>query len=344
MTLKENILFGLPFDEAKFNAVLDAAALLPDLANLPSGAETEIGEKGITLSGGQKARVSFARALYRDADITLLDDPLSAVDAHTCEHLWTKGVKKLLKGSNKTTLIVTHQVHLLSDCDLLVVLADDGEVKRVCKYHELSSAELTEMFHNKAVGGVDESSGGSSPSWWFSSTAGTDSDQRMRTRSRTGSMDNDTKTDQPIKANEADSKQLMVEEDRKIGFVPTAVYLWFIRSGGSHYMLGMATLIILGRAVNVFSTFYLAHWGDVNAEKEMQGESLTDSQNMQYLNYYASIVLAGVGIGAMGKLLSSFHAIQIGGILHNAMLSRVLDAPIRSITRPYHNILYHIMS
>ena len=59
------------------------------------------------------SRVSFARCLYRESDITLLDDPLSAVDAHTCEHLWTKGVKKMLKGSKRTTLIVTHQVDLI---------------------------------------------------------------------------------------------------------------------------------------------------------------------------------------------------------------------------------------
>jgi ATP-binding cassette, subfamily C (CFTR/MRP), member 1 len=82
-TIKENILFGLPYEEEKLAAVLAAAALGPDLEVLPVGLETEIGERGINLSGGQKARVSFARALYKEADITLLDDPLSAVDAHT---------------------------------------------------------------------------------------------------------------------------------------------------------------------------------------------------------------------------------------------------------------------
>ena len=79
-SVKENILFGTEEDQAKLNAVLNACALRADLAQLPNGIDSLIGERGVTLSGGQKARVSLARAVYRDADIYFLDDPLSAVD------------------------------------------------------------------------------------------------------------------------------------------------------------------------------------------------------------------------------------------------------------------------
>ncbi|XP_042073998.1 ATP-binding cassette sub-family C member 2-like, partial [Haplochromis burtoni] len=98
-TLKDNILFGSPHEEENFKKVIQACALAPDLELLPGGDLTEIGEKGINLSGGQKQRVSLARAVYSQADIYLLDDPLSAVDSHVGKHLFENviGPNGLLK-------------------------------------------------------------------------------------------------------------------------------------------------------------------------------------------------------------------------------------------------------
>ena len=90
-TLKENILFGKEADSRTYQNVLSACALEPDLQVLPGGDQTEIGEKGINLSGGQKQRISLARAVYQDADLYLLDDPLSAVDSHVGKHIFEKG-------------------------------------------------------------------------------------------------------------------------------------------------------------------------------------------------------------------------------------------------------------
>uniref|UniRef100_A0A452GXK5 ATP binding cassette subfamily C member 2 n=1 Tax=Gopherus agassizii TaxID=38772 RepID=A0A452GXK5_9SAUR len=121
-TLKDNILFGSDLDEARYQQVVEACALLPDLKLLPGGDLTEIGEKGINLSGGQKQRVSLARAVYSDADIYLLDDPLSAVDAHVGKHLFDQvlGPDGLLQG--KTRILVTHSVSFLPRTDEIVVL------------------------------------------------------------------------------------------------------------------------------------------------------------------------------------------------------------------------------
>ncbi|KHJ93660.1 ABC transporter, ATP-binding protein [Oesophagostomum dentatum] len=88
MTVRDNILFGKPYDKRRYNQVLAACALKPDLRMLTNGDLTEIGEKGINLSGGQKARISLARAVYQDFDVYLLDDPLSAVDAHVGKHIF----------------------------------------------------------------------------------------------------------------------------------------------------------------------------------------------------------------------------------------------------------------
>ena len=90
-TLKENILFGNEGGSRSYEEVVAACALEPDLKVLPGGDKTEIGEKGINLSGGQKQRISLARAVFQDADLYLLDDPLSAVDSHVGKHIFEKG-------------------------------------------------------------------------------------------------------------------------------------------------------------------------------------------------------------------------------------------------------------
>jgi ABC-type multidrug transport system fused ATPase/permease subunit len=124
-TLRENVLFGRAFDDARYRRVLAACALLPDLAQLPAGDATEIGEKGINLSGGQKARVSLARAVYADAELYLIDDPLSAVDAHVASHIFTSlfggdgGAEEGGGGSEegmlagKTVVLVTNAMQFL---------------------------------------------------------------------------------------------------------------------------------------------------------------------------------------------------------------------------------------
>lgn len=91
-TLKNNVLFGNTLDQTKYDKILDACALRTDLEILPAGDATEIGEKGINLSGGQKQRISLSRAVYCDADVYMLDDPLSAVDAHVGKHIFEQVV------------------------------------------------------------------------------------------------------------------------------------------------------------------------------------------------------------------------------------------------------------
>ncbi|XP_063601958.1 ATP-binding cassette sub-family C member 3-like [Penaeus indicus] len=129
-TLRENIVWGQPFDETRYQKVVKACALQPDLDMLPGGDMTEIGEKGINLSGGQKQRVSLARAVYSDTDIVLLDDPLSAVDAHVGRFIFDNviGPQGILRG--KTRLLVTHSVTFLPSVDEVVVMMDGRVVEK----------------------------------------------------------------------------------------------------------------------------------------------------------------------------------------------------------------------
>ncbi|XP_074156530.1 multidrug resistance-associated protein 1-like isoform X3 [Sminthopsis crassicaudata] len=134
--LQENILFGSVMQKQYYERVLEACALLPDLEQFPNGDQTEIGERGVNISGGQKQRVSLARAVYNDADIYLLDDPLSAVDVHVGKHLFEKviGSSGILK--NKTRILVTHNLALLPQMDLILVM-ESGRVAQIGSYQEL---------------------------------------------------------------------------------------------------------------------------------------------------------------------------------------------------------------
>ncbi|XP_047234005.1 ATP-binding cassette sub-family C member 3 isoform X2 [Girardinichthys multiradiatus] len=156
-TLRDNILFGRSFKEHKYRRVLDACALTPDLEVLPGGDMTEIGEKGINLSGGQRQRVSLARALYSQADVYLLDDPLSAVDAHVSKHIFDNliGPEGVLKG--KTRILVTHGISFLPQVDNIVVMVE-GRVSEMGSYQELlkQNGAFAEFLRNYALEDVIE--------------------------------------------------------------------------------------------------------------------------------------------------------------------------------------------
>ncbi|RLN31274.1 hypothetical protein BBI17_009376 [Phytophthora kernoviae] len=127
MTIRDNILFGFPYDKEKYQRVIEACGLLPDLQQFPGGDSTEIGQKGVNLSGGQKARVCLARACYSDADILLLDSPLAAVDAIVQSQIFSDCICNLL--ADKTVVLVTHSADIIaSGAANMKILVKDGKL------------------------------------------------------------------------------------------------------------------------------------------------------------------------------------------------------------------------
>eukprot|EP00252_Welwitschia_mirabilis_P008583 TRINITY_DN2052_c0_g1_i9.p1 TRINITY_DN2052_c0_g1~~TRINITY_DN2052_c0_g1_i9.p1 ORF type:complete len:1533 (-),score=241.28 TRINITY_DN2052_c0_g1_i9:1176-5774(-) len=151
-SIRENILFGASLDVNKYERVLHACALNKDLELFPYGDQTEIGERGINMSGGQKQRIQLARAMYQDADIYLMDDPFSAVDAHTGTHLFQECLMGVL--TDKTIIYVTHQIDFLPSADLILVIKD-GRIIQAGQYEELlqigTDFETLVMAHNDAL-------------------------------------------------------------------------------------------------------------------------------------------------------------------------------------------------
>ena len=152
LSLKDNVLFGRTMDEAQYREALDVACMEADVEQLPHGDETEIGEKGITLSGGQKQRTAIARAVYADADLVVMDDPLSALDAHVGKDLFRKCIRGALR--EKAVLLVTHQLQFVNQADHVIVMSQ-GKIAERGTYDELVTKEgsvfkaLMESYHGE---------------------------------------------------------------------------------------------------------------------------------------------------------------------------------------------------
>ncbi|XP_050734387.1 ATP-binding cassette sub-family C member 4-like isoform X2 [Eriocheir sinensis] len=138
-TVRQNILFGRSYDEKQYEKIIRVCALDQDFKELPDGDLTTVGERGMSLSGGQKARINLARAVYADADIYLLDDPLSAVDSHVSRHLFEDCIMKHLK--HKVRILVTHQLQYLSSASEILVLKE-GHMQALGPYHQLVNSGI----------------------------------------------------------------------------------------------------------------------------------------------------------------------------------------------------------
>ncbi|XP_004300848.1 PREDICTED: ABC transporter C family member 10-like isoform X1 [Fragaria vesca subsp. vesca] len=152
-TIQDNILFGSPMDHVRYREILQQCSLIKDLEILPFCDLTQIGERGVNLSGGQKQRIQLARALYQNAEVYLLDDPFSAVDAHTATSLFNEYVMGAL--AEKTVLLVTHQVDFLPAFNSILLMSS-GKISRAAPYNELlaSCQEFQDLVnaHNDTAG------------------------------------------------------------------------------------------------------------------------------------------------------------------------------------------------
>eukprot|EP01119_Soliformovum_irregulare_P000193 TRINITY_DN1013_c0_g1_i2.p1 TRINITY_DN1013_c0_g1~~TRINITY_DN1013_c0_g1_i2.p1 ORF type:complete len:1143 (+),score=404.47 TRINITY_DN1013_c0_g1_i2:123-3551(+) len=152
-TIKQNILFGSEWNEEKYNRVVFACALTRDFEILPGGDSTEIGDRGINLSGGQRARIAMARAVYCDSDIYIFDSPFSALDLHTGIHIFDHCLRDLLK--EKMIILVTHHFEFLSQCDVVAIL-DKGTLPYFGKWNHNAKAVVSRLFPSSSLDQQEE--------------------------------------------------------------------------------------------------------------------------------------------------------------------------------------------
>ncbi|RHZ07633.1 hypothetical protein DYB31_010525, partial [Aphanomyces astaci] len=239
-TVRDNILFGKPFDAAKYASVVEACALTTDIAALPAGDRTEIGQKGINLSGGQKARMSLARACYSDADIFVLDSPLSAVDAIVQNEIFTKCFLGLLR--YKTILLVTHSLDIIQSPHVhRTFLVQDGTVTESTPTHKRANSP-------KPISSVAPLR--PPTAYWA-----VDSQDIVDDLVVTPPRYDDHKT---LMSEEHETGTLVVEEGRAAGRVSKAVVIEYIGAiGGWWSMIVMVLLMLAVEAIKVGSDMWL---------------------------------------------------------------------------------------
>ncbi|KAJ0989297.1 hypothetical protein J5N97_007653 [Dioscorea zingiberensis] len=226
-TVRDNILFGSPMNSQRYKETLETCSLVKDIEMLPFGDLTEIGERGVNLSGGQKQRIQLARALYQDADMYLLDDPFSAVDAHTASSLFNDYVMGAL--STKTVLLVTHQVDFLPAFNCILLISD-GEILRAASYNELlaSSKEFQDLVnaHKETVGTERLEN--------VTSQKGTRSSRREITHSFNDDQQNSAKM--------SGVDQLIKKEERETGDTGLKPYLLYLNQNKGFLYTSLAVL------------------------------------------------------------------------------------------------------
>ena len=239
-TIRDNILFGLPLDEAKYNRVVEICQLASDLDMLPGGDLTEIGEKGINLSGGQKARVSLARAVYADRDIVLMDDPISALDSNVKKQVFEQVLLGELR--HKTRVLVTHAVDFIDRADRIVIM-EEGKIKHIGTYDELQHSE--EMKHIIDI--------------IIKTKLKNQKQKHSNLDDFDDSEQNDNSRNNSVQNNYG-SKLTEEENDEDID-VPWTIYFKFFFSNGSWiFYISLIPLFILYSFFYVYDTIFTANW------------------------------------------------------------------------------------
>ncbi|XP_077138016.1 ATP-binding cassette sub-family C member 10 isoform X1 [Ranitomeya variabilis] len=324
-SIRENIQFGKKYEECLYREVLESCALTPDLSILPAGDQTEVGENGVTLSGGQKARVSLARAVYQEKDIYLLDDPLAAVDTDVAAHLMDRCILGILR--HKTRILCTHRTELLEKADV-IVLMDDGRI--VCTG---PPAEILPLVRKSPV-------------------LASSSHQSADSRSSVSPASTEDGGGEPAAG--------MREEEKKEGAVSLLVYATYWRAVGTALAASVLLALLFMQASRNVSDWWLSYWiarlpdtpknsslmaltppvpapslllftagGLVTpvSWRQCAGENSTVGIGF-YLSIYGGIAAVNNIFSALRALLFAFGTVRAATVIHERLLQHVLRGTV----------------
>lgn len=297
-TLRENILFGKAMDEERYRQVIKSCQLEHDLKMLEDGDLTDIGERGINLSGGQKARVSVARAAYSDADTIIFDDPLSALDPEVAKQLFNDCIVEFLRG--KTRLLVTNQIQFLSSCDTVVALKK-GELIEKGTFAELIADAKSEVNRLLAKSSIGKS-------------------QKDSNSKQAGASNDAIPEKEDVASAKKEKKVLVTKEERNVGAVSLSVYLKYMKAGGGYgkfvlVYFGFILSVGNGLATNAWISYWTSDGGYENHSEAF------------YLGiYFMLAVTLGIVTFIRAFLLASF-GVTASEALHKNLLDSVLRAP-----------------
>uniref|UniRef100_A0A8C8LYS9 ATP-binding cassette sub-family B member 6 n=1 Tax=Oncorhynchus tshawytscha TaxID=74940 RepID=A0A8C8LYS9_ONCTS len=321
-TVRDNILFGKDYNSSFYQAVVEACALTDDLNILPNGDRTEVGENGVTLSGGQKARLALARAVYMEKDIFLLDDPLAAVDSDVAHHLMERCIMGILM--SKTRILCTHRIEFVDKADV-VILMDNGTIIKTGSTPEEVLPLVEAVPKNRKNDSNAKEKGTSSHLCLLALCFGIYCLQHS--------------------AN-------ITDEQKAVGGLAWKVYHTYWRAVGGPLAVSILLSLLLMQASKNVSDWWLSHWIS-NLKNNGSAQSVlmpayssphlllfspggliiytpiwVNSEVKFYLTVYCSIAGANTVFTAFRAFLFAFGGIRAASVVHNRLLDTVLKATV----------------
>lgn len=316
-SVKDTILYGLPYRHDRYMQVTRACALLEDIRMLPDGEDTEVGASGINLSGGQRWRLTFARALYSRAGVLVLDDIFSAVDSHVGRHLLDHGILGSL-GANRTKILVTHHVGLVErHAACIIHLNGDGTAKSTENFtHKITVANNRSSKHSDA------------------------------THLRDTTQDDHLAKGLPT----AEARKFVKDEERKQGRVKWEVYrMYLLASGGIRYWILAFIVFSLAASLIVARSFWLVVWTQTYATDhaprveatELAGLAMPSKPHLVfYLSIYICISMVSITLVAVKITLVLVASLRAARHLFEIVTLNVLRAQLRWLdTQPVGRVL-----
>ncbi|KAK6917100.1 ABC transporter-like, ATP-binding domain [Dillenia turbinata] len=308
-TVRDNILFGSPFEAARYEKAINVTALQHDLDLLPGGDLTEIGERGVNISGGQKQRVSMARAVYSNSDVYIFDDPLSALDAHVGGQVFDKCINEELRG--KTRVLVTNQLHFLSRVDR-IILVHEGTVKEEGTFEELSNNGPLFQILMENAGKMEE----------YNDEKEVNENMDKTSKPIANGVANEHQKHAGDRKPGKEGKSVLIkQEERETGVVSWKVLARYKNAlGGLWVVLILLSCYILTEGLRVLSSTWLSLWTDASSPKN-------------YGPGFYNLIYAVLSFGQVLVTLANSYWLIISSLyaakrLHDAMLNSILRAPM----------------
>ncbi|ALC47338.1 CG4562 [Drosophila busckii] len=335
-TVRSNILFGLPMDKSRYRQVVKKCALERDFELLPYGDKTIVGERGASLSGGQKARISLARAVYRKADVYLLDDPLSAVDTHVGRHLFDQCMRGFLR--DDIVLLVTHQLQFLEQADMIVIM-DKGKISAKGTYESMckSGLDFAQMLTDPSK--KDEGAGDASAEKRRLS-------QISSKRSRQNSVSSlESATDSVVV-----ESPMQTQENRTEGRIGMSLYKKYFGANGYALFIVFAFFCIgaqvLGSGGDIFLSYWVNKNGHANTDSFMSRlrrsfmPRINSDTDPIDIYYFTAINVMVIVFSLVRSVLFFYLASKSSKVLHNRMFQGVTRAAMHFFnTNPSGRIL-----
>jgi len=292
LTLRENILFGTAYCKERYEKVVKVCALEPDISLLSYGDQTEIGENGVNLSGGQKQRISLARAAYSYSDIVLMDDPLSAVDAHVAKHIFEQliGPSGFLK--DRTRILVTHALGFLHDVSK-ILLFDEGQLIQSGTLQNLTIAKNEKFIELLQFIGQEN----------------------KVTRKEEKNV---PQKEEESKDVEKDSQNIICVEKAALGRVNSKHYVFYFKSMNAFCCIIVMILFLASEALKAVSNLVLAYWTS----------QFHPSTTWSFIGYYALSTCLCSFCGVMSQIGISLRSAAASKKIHNSLLEKIMHAPL----------------